>query len=75
MAIFKNTKSVNLASELSSKGAELRAKEAADAEAAQALAVASQEAARSSATAATHASAVERATRILADAGVEGFTN
>jgi hypothetical protein len=69
MGILKG-KTVSLADALTSKGQELRTKEQEDAAAAQALAVQSQEAAKSSALAAQHASAVERAIKILDDAGV-----
>jgi hypothetical protein len=70
MALFGKANAVSLGAQLASKASELRSKEANDAEAAQALAVASQEAARASSVAATHASAVERALKILDDAGV-----
>lgn len=64
-------KTVPLADQLVAKGAGLRAQEASDAQASQALAVASAEAAKSSAVAASHAAAVEKAIKILDDAGVQ----
>lgn len=71
MALFGKTATVSLGAALANKGSELRQNEVQSAQAAEALAVQSQEAAKASALAAQHASAVERALKILDDAGVE----
>lgn len=70
MSIFTRTKPTLTAS-LSAKSAELRDKQDKKAAAARNLSTAASEALTESATAATHASAVERALSILEDAGVE----
>jgi TPP-dependent trihydroxycyclohexane-1,2-dione (THcHDO) dehydratase len=71
ISLFGKTNTVSLGAALSSKGSELRQREADQAQAAEALAVAASEAGKNSAVAAQHASAVERALKILDDAGVE----
>lgn len=64
-------KTLTLAESLAQKGAELRTNEANEAQSSKTFAELSAEAAQNSKIHAAHAEAVEKATKILTDAGVE----